>query len=364
MIILAIYVTFNLLYLKFSSKKPAITKGPLISILVPARNEEKNIEGCLRSLVNQTYENYEIIVLDDNSTDDTYEIALYFEKKYTNVKVINGLPKKSDWLGKAFAMQQLASHAKGEYLFFTDADTLHDKESIAWATTNSIIHEVDALSGFTQCKMKSFGEQLVLPIVFLPIKMFFPLWLVKHSKNSLFSIAIGQFYMFKKETFLAIGGYEAVKDKITEDVYMARHLKDQGYKIIFMDGSHYISHRSYEGFSSSVSSITKNVVDTVGNKYFLLLPVLAFYFFIYILPSFIWINSFLYSGEHFIQLTSILLLSLYITSSILNNHGFKIFTILIFPVLYAVAIYTVLKSISDKIFGKSIEWKGRIVNEN
>jgi len=364
LIALSIYVTINLLYLKFISKKPVILDGPMVSVLIPARDEENNLKECIESLLNQSYLNYEIIILDDNSSDKTFHIAKHYSNNYNNLRVLKGKHKKTGWLGKSYAMKQLAQHAKGELIFFTDADTLHKNDSIAWAATNLIKHNVDALSGFTYCKMKSFGEQLVLPIVFIPIKMFFPIWLVKNSKSSYFSLAIGQYFMFKKETYDAIGGHEFVKDKITEDVFMARYVKDMGYKIIFMDGSHHIAHRSYEGFQSSIKCISKNVVDAVGNKYFFLLPVLAFYFFAFVLPSFFWINSFLYLGIHFYQLTIILLIGLYLTFIILHNHGFKFFIKLIFPVIFLITLYTVLKSITDKVLKKNIVWKGRIANGN
>ncbi len=109
----------------------AIKDPPLISVLIPARNEEKNIRRCLRSLLRQDYPNLEIIVLNDNSSDDTAGVVGEYVKKNKNIKLITGLPLPSGWLGKSFACQQLADAAKGEYLLFTDADTLHFKSSVS-----------------------------------------------------------------------------------------------------------------------------------------------------------------------------------------------------------------------------------------
>jgi len=124
----------NFIYFKDISnfKLPLILKKkkPLISILIPARNEEKNIKDCLISLAKQNYSNIEILVLDDDSSDDTASIIKNISKKFKNIRLIKGKPLKDGWTGKNYACHQLYRKSKGEYLFFTDADTVHRDDSV------------------------------------------------------------------------------------------------------------------------------------------------------------------------------------------------------------------------------------------
>ena len=125
----------NFVYFKdissYKLPKEIRDNNPLISVLIPARNEEDNIDKCLMSLMDQDYRNIEILVLDDNSTDNTSEIIKRISKTYKNIKFIKGKPLHEGWTGKNYACYQLYKESKGKYLFFTDADTIHNKRSIS-----------------------------------------------------------------------------------------------------------------------------------------------------------------------------------------------------------------------------------------
>ena len=154
----------NALWLAKESRPAELTDGSFVSVLIPARDEEAHIEQCIQSLMNQTYTNYEVLVLNDNSTDKTDETldrlqALYPDK----LKVFQGAPLPADWRGKPFAMKQLCQQAKGKYWLFTDADTIHSPRSISLAVTNIVYHEVDFLSGYITQTMKTFGEKITIP---------------------------------------------------------------------------------------------------------------------------------------------------------------------------------------------------------
>ena len=137
----------NAIRLAKESRPAELTDGSFVSVLIPARDEEAHIEQCIQSLMNQTYTNYEVLVLNDNSTDKTGEIldrlqALYPDK----LKVFQGAPLQADWSGKPFAMKQLCQQAKGKYWLFTDADTVHSPSSISLAMTNIVYHKVDFIN--------------------------------------------------------------------------------------------------------------------------------------------------------------------------------------------------------------------------
>ena len=109
---------------------PEILDGPMVSVLIPMRNEENNVRNCIASLQNQLYKNYEILVINDNSSDKTADILAELASKDNRIKVFNGKPLPDDWYGKPFALHQLSLHARGEILIFTDADTFHNPASI------------------------------------------------------------------------------------------------------------------------------------------------------------------------------------------------------------------------------------------
>ncbi len=195
---------------------------PLVSILVPARNEAANIRRCVRSLLKLDYPNTEIIVLDDNSDDDTSLIVKELAEKNSNLKLISGKPLKQGWLGKCYACYQLAKHAKGEYLVFTDADTLHFKNSVSSAIGCLVSNKLDALSAIPRQIMVGLHERMVVSWTHFGILSLLPLIMVKKSKNPLFATANGQFLLFKRKVYEKIGGHESIKAKVLEDIHMAK----------------------------------------------------------------------------------------------------------------------------------------------
>ena len=176
---------------------------PLVSILIPARNEEKNIRRCLRSLSRQNYQNLEIIVLDDNSCDSTAQVVKDFAQKNKKIKIklFSGQPLPCDWLGKSFACQQLANFAEGKFLLFTDADTLHFKNSVSSAMGALTENNLDAICVFARQMTVTIHERMMVPFGNFFLMAFLPFFLISRSKNPLFCTAIGQFMLFKKEVY-------------------------------------------------------------------------------------------------------------------------------------------------------------------
>src|SRR4030043_1322671 len=170
---------------------------PKVSILIPARNEERNINRCLRSLTRQDYPNFEIIVLDDHSSDKTWEVVKKIAEKDNRIKLVKGKKLEKGWLGKSYACWQLSKYASGEYLLFTDADTLHFKNSLSCALAALLVNKVDALSIFARQITVTFHERMMVPFGNFFVLSFLPLTLIRRSKSPLFCTAIGQFMLFK-----------------------------------------------------------------------------------------------------------------------------------------------------------------------
>jgi len=261
---------------------PEITDGPLVSVLIPVRDEEMFIERCLNSLLNQHYRNYEILVINDNSTDNTGNILNRIAANDSRVRVFNGEPLPGDWYGKPFALHQAAKHAKGEILLFTDADTVHMPGSISWAVTNLQNLKADMISGYIGQIFIKFGEVITVPLMFFLTGFVIPLFLNRYSKTGLFSAAIGQFIVIRHNVFKAIGGCEAFKKKTSEDIYMARLVKKMGYSTRFLNITEYVKCRMYNGYRAAIEGIGKNVFDFLGkNTLVIFLLIIAVFFFLF-----------------------------------------------------------------------------------
>jgi len=262
---------------------PEIIDGPLVSVLIPARNEEKNIERCLNSLKNQLYKNYEILVINDNSTDNTGKILERIAEKDQRIRVFTGKMLPDDWYGKPYALHQISAHAKGEILLFTDADTVHSPASISWAVTNLQRLNVDMISGYIGQVFMTFGEIITVPLMFFLTGFVIPLFLNRLTRLNWFSAAIGQYIAIKHEVFKAIGGCEAFKKKTSEDIYMSRYVKKNGYSTRFLNITEHVKCRMYSGYHSAVEGIGKNIFDFLGKNtllmFFLAIAVIFFLFF-------------------------------------------------------------------------------------
>ncbi|HCC36549.1 MAG TPA: glycosyltransferase family 2 protein [Treponema sp.] len=262
---------------------PEVFNGPLVSVLIPARNEERNIERCVNSLRNQLYKNYEILVLNDNSTDNTLQILNRIAEMDDRVRVLNGEPLPKDWYGKPFALHQLSLKARGEILIFTDADTIHNPTSISWAVTNLRGLNADMISGYIGQIFLTFGELITVPLMFFLTGFVIPLFLNRTvSKLSFFSAAIGQFIAIRNDVFKAIGGCEVFKRKTSEDIYMARYVKKMGYQTRFLNITEHVKCRMYKGYRQAVEGIGKNIFDFLGkNTLVLFLMIIAVFFFLF-----------------------------------------------------------------------------------
>ncbi|AEF85916.1 glycosyltransferase, family 2 [Treponema primitia ZAS-2] len=363
--VLALYffvlATSNILEIRKNTRPAELTDGPLVSVLVPMRNEEQNVEICINSLREQTYRNYEILIIDDNSTDRTLELIQKMARLDTRIHIYQGMPLADGWFGKPYAMQQLAREAKGEILMFTDADTVHSPTSVSWTVTNMHTLQADLISGFTGQVFKSFGEMIVGSLLFFMTGFIIPLWMNKLSKLGSFSTAVGQFIAIKKEVFDEIGGYEPLRHKTTEDVYLARYVKEKGYKTFFLDIKGHIQCRMYPGYTAAVEGIGKNIYDFFGKNPVIVSIVAVLVLLFLFLPAPMLFVS-LFMGSHwtlnFIAID--LLYTLTWTLLFLDRkqpwyYGF------LWPCIFLNLFYMIIWSWVKTVSGQGFYWKDRLV---
>jgi chlorobactene glucosyltransferase len=351
----------NVIWLRLSSRRPRVTQGKKVSVLVPARDEEKNIARCLDSLLRQTYTNYEIIVLDDQSTDATWEIISTYAERYPGVvRAVSGEPLPgSGWAGKPHAMQQLAALARGEYLLFTDADTVHGGESIAWAVTNMEMHRADCISGYVFQEMNTIGEQCIVPATYIMSAMVLPLWLITALRAPGLSFAIGQVIMFRRRAFDAIGGYACVAGTISDDLAIARELKRAGFRQVFLDIQRHVRCRMYDGYRASFQGISKNLYDLARNRSVLFAAAMTLLVAFVVLPLAL-LPLQLLTGNPGAELTVVcVLLFLAAWTLVLYDRGTRWWTPLLYPVLFIHLLYMAWWSIGQATTGRGVTWKGR-----
>lgn len=255
----------NLFDLHFLSRE----RGPLppVSILVPARNEERNIERCVKSLLAQNYPHFEVIVLNDHSTDRTSEILAALQKNSPQLKILNGKDLPEGWLGKAWACQQLADTASGELLLFTDADTEHSPEAVQRAVATLLATQSDMLTAVPYQVMHTFWEKMGVPLVHFLIMCFLPMSQVWKSRNTAFSFACGQFILFRRAFYRKMGGHAAVRTALVEDVWLVKATKRAGGKAMVFNGIDAVKCRMYESLHDVWNGFSKNLFAGVNYSY-------------------------------------------------------------------------------------------------
>ena len=252
--------------------------APLVSVLVPARNEALRITPCLQSLSIQDYPRYEILVLDDHSTDATADVVLglgFSREKGGPCRLLEGRTLPEGWTGKAWACHQLAAAANGKYLLFTDADTAHDPAALGACIHHARETDAALLSAWPRQVTGSWSERAVIPLVYVLLLGALPHYLLRRlqcrpeylrgrSGRSLESLgaANGQHLLFRRDAYEAIGGHAAVRDHLVEDVALGRLVAARtgdGLRLINCDGSRLVRCRMYTSFPEVWEGFTKNL---------------------------------------------------------------------------------------------------------
>ena len=237
---------------------PPPAEAPLISICIPARNEENNIRRCVESALGQDYPNIEVIVLDDRSTDSTLTQLAEMASRDPRLLPINGTDLPEGWAGKPHALFQASAVAHGEWLCFVDADTFLAPQAISSCYAKAIETHADMFTTMNEQILGTFWEKVVMPLVMTALSVGFSPRKV-NDPNTRDAIANGQFIMIRRTVYDAIGGHEKVKDQIVEDKAISEQVKWNGHRLIVADGSQVIRTRMYTSLPSMWEGWTKNI---------------------------------------------------------------------------------------------------------
>ena len=266
LVILLLIAVSNLRYLRRMGDYPAQQGFPRVSILAPARNEEQNIGPCVESLLAQRYPNYEVIVLNDDSSDRTGEILAQFAVAGDRLRVVNGTPLPPGWLGKNWACHQLAQVADGELLLFVDADTRHSESMLEHAVAALEAEQADLLSAIPREEVVTWAERLVVPIIPWSVFSFLPVFVANRVQWPWLSAAIGQFMLFRRTAYEQVGGHAAVRTSVVDDLSLARHIKAAGLRWRLVDGTANMSCRMYRNSGEVVHGVSRTLFAVFENR--------------------------------------------------------------------------------------------------
>lgn len=242
--------------------EPLPERLPLVSTIVPARNEERNIGRCAQGLMRQDYSSLELIFVDDDSTDATPHILASVAARDPRIKIVHTQGKPHDWNGKQWACHSGAQAATGDWLCFMDADTYAEPDLIRRTLAYAEAHKIDMLSLQPWFEMRGLWERIVLPF-YASLVLVFPPHRINDPDDDL-AVANGQFILIRCEAYQAIGGHEAVRQRMMDDFSLAEITKKAGYRLAMVDGNEVMRVRLYTNLREIRGGALKAAVELTG----------------------------------------------------------------------------------------------------
>lgn len=347
-------------------KKPPLEEplphpAPRVSVLVPARNEERNIGLCVGSLMRQDYPDMEVFVLDDNSTDETAAIVKGMAGG-GKLTLLRGRPLPPGWHGKAYACHQLSLAAGGEWLLFTDADTIHQPQSVSSAIKAALREGVDLVSFLPRIITVSFWEKVILPIIPFGILAFLPLGMMNSRPDPRLAVAIGPFILVKRDVYRRAGGHQAIRDDIVDDIALARQVKKTGGRVMLMDGTEVVAVRFYRSLGEIWQGISKSAFAAMGNSLRIMALFVLLGWCLFVHPYYLVFQSL--RCHEFLPLTFWLpslhiVIAWFMHYRIARRFNFSLVAIIFNVVMVLAALLMVLNSARCTLLGKGVLWKGR-----
>lgn len=322
-----------------------------MSILIPARNEEKNIAELLDNLYKIKSSILEIIVYNDNSTDNTAKIVEEFKKLDNRIILINATYLPDGWSGKNYACHQMANIAKGDYLLFIDADVRLYGNIINDAVIYAKTYNLGLLSIFPKQLLITLGEKITVPIMNYILLTLLPLELVRISPFTSQAAANGQFMLFEANLYRKYFLHKMFKNSVVEDIHIARYLKSQKVRIGCIAGENRVVCRMYNSYSEALKGFSKNILMFFGNSFSL-----SLFFWALVALGFIPI---LFVNTNYLAIYVIEFVFIQLFYSLTSNQNFVI-NLLLFPLQQFFLLHAIINAILIKK-GKPYTWKGRYI---
>jgi chlorobactene glucosyltransferase len=255
----------NLDILSDRSPRYGAPDPPLVTAIIPAKDEEEALADCLASVCAQSYPNLEILVVDDRSADGTGAIARRFAADDPRVRVLTITELPDGWTGKTHALQVASDSARGEWFWFLDADTRHEPDNLSIVLEYAREHRAEMASLLPEMRCETFWEDVVQPLAGVVLMQSFPLFRVNDDRSRL-AFANGQYILIRRSAYLAAGGHRAVRDRFVEDIYLAKRVKALGLPIRVAVAQGIGSTRMYTSLGGLVRGWSRILYDALGRN--------------------------------------------------------------------------------------------------
>ncbi|SER45206.1 glycosyltransferase [Salisediminibacterium halotolerans] len=355
-LILLLWIIINgLLLPRLDRPVLTIEETPAVSVLIPMRNEARNIAGCIASCKALTYPNVECIILDDHSTDRTNELLVETIDGDQRFTVINGADLPDGWVGKVHACKQLSEHAKGEFFLFLDADVRFTPDLIEQALSH-MKKTAGLISGFPHYPLKGTLAHFIVPLQHMIIFMHLPMPFANWTKWPAASASHGAFMMFRAEAYRAAGGHEAVKNSLVEDVHLTRNIKKAGWYTRLTNPTKTVDCYMYDNDRDVWNGFSKNSFPGIGRRMTLGAALVIFYFLFFVFPLLLLPVS-LVSGQMIYAAPFVLSVLMKFSVDLVTGQKkwLALFTPVSFALLIALLFYSAYLDRSKRGFS----WKGR-----
>lgn len=343
----------------------APTDAPLISIVIPARNEAANIERCVRSLTAQRYPNFEVIAVDDGSTDATPSILARLAAADARLRIVRGGALPPGWTGKNHAITLGVQGARGAWLLFVDADVSLHPGALSAAYLAARRQAAAMLSLWARQDLGSFWERVAQPVIVGMSHASDPFQRISSDRHPDAAFANGQFILVERGAYERIGGHAAVRDEVVEDQMLARRLKHAGYRLVMLDGTRVLSTRMYTSLAGIWEGWSKNNFLTLGRSLLLAFGAALAVYFVSVSPFVLAIWALImFKFSH--QVLDPLLVNLGLIAAVLvtrwrgrSYFGTPLRDYLFHPLGGLVFIGIFVNSAYRHTWGRGVTWKGR-----
>ena len=341
---------------------------PKVSVILPARNEEKYISKCLDSLFEQDYPNFEIIAVNDSSSDKTAEIMYKYQNKSSILTVLNAGFKPAGWIGKNWACHQGYLRANGEIFLFTDADTIHSPSVLSLAIEHLIEQKLDALTVIPRLLCQDIWTKITLPLIWsISYVKYSPLR--ANNPKATTGYFFGSFYVIFRKVYEAVGTHEAVKSEIVEDGALGGIVKKAKFNLRVVRGEHYVEAVWARDFSTLWHGLRRLMIPlyhqdminasliTIATFFLLLIPFIS----LFVFPLSI-MSNFDISGKDILLLVNLITIALIVLSSAIQSK-YILFNSSLYslasPIAGTIICLAFLSSIIDAKKKEIIRWRGR-----
>ncbi len=342
----------NLRLIPRLSRAATPLREPLVSIVVPARNEARVIERTVRAFLAQDYRNFEVIVVDDRSTDQTGEMLRAIDDP--RLTVVSGEESPPGWLGKPWALEQGSARARGEMLLFVDADVIYAPTAVRAAVAELEKSGAAMIALLPHFELGGIAEQIAMPMLAFTGFAAVPTWYFNRSRAAFLAMGGGSGNLIRRDIFQAVGGFRSLKDAVVDDIALARLVRHQGDSTRAVRADDLISVRMYHSAREIIGGFSKNIFFVVGRSYVLGVVMLVLLVVCHLLPY-----ALAFMGD-WTSIATVVVITM-IRLVLFRSLRYSLINALLFhPFMVVFWSYLFLHSMWFTGVRKELRWRGRI----